>query len=375
MQAYILRGAQVYDGQGFAEKEVYTTKGVFTDSPCEGAQVIDCAGRRLIPGLLDIHTHGANGVDANDVTEEKIEQILSFTASQGVSGQLLSVLTDTPEQTLRCIRTIVRAMKRCPQLMGIHLEGPFLASDYKGAMPEHLLREGDPALLREYQKAAEGNIRYLTVSPEVKGTESVIEAAKELGIVVAIGHSGADYDTAMRAIDLGAASITHTFNAMKLLHQHFPAILGAALESDAYCEMICDGRHLHPGIVRLLLKCKGVSRCIAVTDSIMAAGLPDGNYKLGVNDVTVKEGDALLTSTGVRAGSTLTSLTALRNLMRFTGRSMAELLPVLTENPAALLRLNKGAIAPGKDADCVLLSAADEADMTFSRGRLVCQRI
>ena len=125
---------------------------------------------------------------------------------------------------------------------------------------------------------------------------------KELGITVAIGHSGADYDTSWKAINNGAECCTHTFNAMKLLHQHFPAIMGAALESDIYCEAICDGRHLHPGTVRLLLKVKGLDKVVAITDSIMAAGLPDGRYKLGVNDVIVEDGDAKLEN-GVRAGS------------------------------------------------------------------------
>ena len=146
---------------------------------------------------------------------------------------------------------------------------------------------------------------------------------------------------------------------MRLFHQHEPAIMGAALESDCWCEAICDGRHLHPGTVRMLIKCKGLDRVIAVTDSIMAAGLPDGAYKLGVNDVVVVDGDAKLADTGVRAGSTLTTGQALRNLVAFTGRPAEDVLPLLTENPAAALRIadRKGVIAPGMDADLVLLTS------------------
>ena len=204
------------------------------------------------------------------------------------------MLTDTEEQTRWCIDRYKEWKKEAregAELLGIHLEGPFLAPAYKGAMPEHLLRHGDAGLLRSYQEQAEGGIRYLTVSPEVEGTVDMIPAARELGIVTAIGHSGADYDTAMSAIAAGAQAATHTFNAMLLLHQHRPAILGAVLESDVYCEAICDGRHLHPGIVRLLLKVKGLDRVVAITDSIMAAGLPDGKYHLGVNEVVVEDGD------------------------------------------------------------------------------------
>ena len=257
------------------------------------------------------------------------------------------------------------------ELLGIHLEGPFLAPAYKGAMPEHLLRQGDAGLLRSYQEQVEGGIRYLTISPEVEGTVDMIPAARELGIVTAIGHSGADYDTAMSAIAAGAQAATHTFNAMLLLHQHRPAILGAVLESDVYCEAICDGRHLHPGIVRLLLKVKGLDRVVAITDSIMAAGLPDGKYHLGVNEVVVEDGDAKLASDGTRAGSTLTQDTALLNLLAFTGRRIEEILPLLTENPAKLAGVfdRKGSIADSKDADIVVLDGENHVEQVFVKGR------
>ena len=177
----------------------------------------------------------------------------------------------------------------------------------------------------------------------------------------------------MKAIENGAASCTHIFNAMKLLHQHFPAIMGAALESDIYCEAICDGRHLHPAVVRLLIKTKGLDKVVAITDSIMAAGLPDGNYKLGVNDVVVVDGDAKLASNGVRAGSTLTTGAALKNLMAFTARPMEEILRLLTENPAKLIGVfdRKGSIAEGKDADIVILDRMDNVVDTFVMGKLV----
>lgn len=239
-------------------------------------------------------------------------------------------------------------------------------------MPEHLLQKANMPLLKEYQDRAEGNIRYITISPEVEGLIDDIPAMKELGITVAIGHSGADYDTSWKAINNGAECCTHTFNAMKLLHQHFPAIMGAALESDIYCEAICDGRHLHPGTVRLLLKVKGLDKVVAITDSIMAAGLPDGRYKLGVNDVIVEDGDAKLEN-GVRAGSTLTQNVALKNLLAFTGKRLEEILPLLSENPARLIKVydKKGSIADGKDADIVLLDAENDIADVFVGGNLI----
>lgn len=258
------------------------------------------------------------------------------------------------------------------QLLGAHLEGPFLAKEYKGAMPEALLREGDENLLRAYQNRFPGVIRYITVSPEVPGVVDMIGKISH-DVTVAIGHSGADYDTSMEAIRRGARCVTHTFNAMRLFHQHQPAIMGAALESDCWCEAICDGRHLHPGTVRMLLKCKGWDRVIAITDSIMAAGLPDGNYKLGVNDVVVRDGDAVLASNGVRAGSTLTLAQALRNIVAFTGRPVQDVIPLMTANPAKALRMDdrKGSIEVGKDADMVLLDDELNVVMTVGLGRVI----
>lgn len=342
----------------------------------ENLPELNAACKRVVPGFLDIHTHGGAGVDVNAATTEDIAKISRFFASQGTTGWLASVLTDTEEQTLWCIEQITKAMEKetdGAQVMGIHLEGPFLCSEYKGAMPEHLLQKASAPLFKKYQQAAGGRVKYITVSPEVEGVPELIREIYGLGAVIAIGHSGADYETSMKCIQNGAESATHTFNAMKLLHQHFPAIMGAVLESDIYCEAICDGRHLHPGVVRLLLKTKGMDRVIAVTDSIMAAGLPDGKYKLGVNDVEVIDGDAKLAGGGSRAGSTLTTGCALKNLVKFTGKSVEELIPLLTINPATLLHMEdcKGSIKVGKDADLVILDDNLNVTATIIRGKQV----
>lgn len=344
------------------------------------AERVDLKGRRLVPGFLDVHTHGAAGVDVNSADAEGYEKICRFFASQGTTGWLGSVLTDTKEQTLACIEAYKRwkgIEHKGAVMMGIHLEGPFLNPEYKGAMPEHLLQTKNIPLVEEYQKAAEGDIRYITVSPEVDGMVDDIPKLKALGIQVAIGHSGADYDTARKAIANGAMGATHTGNAMKLLHQHFPAIWGAVLEDDnIYCEIICDGRHLHPGTVRLILKTKGLDRVVAITDSIMAAGLPDGNYKLGVNDVVVVDGDAMLADGGSRAGSTLTTGKALENLIAFTGKTAEELLPLLTENPAKLIGVDDryGFIREGFAANFVVLDHENRVAETYVAGTKVFER-
>ena len=372
---YIVNG-QVYIDHTFQKKTIYIQDGTIhlLESDCQtSGTVFDAAGRRIVPGFIDIHTHGAVGVDVNGASAEDLEKIGKFFAKNGTTSWLASILTDTEEQTSRAISQCIEyqaSAGKGAQLLGIHLEGPFLASEFKGAMPEHLLKKGSADLAASYQRQANGNIRYITVSPEVEGVLELIPRLRELGIVVAMGHSGADYDTAMAAIQAGTAACTHTFNAMAPLHQHRPAIIGAALESDVYCEMICDGLHLHPAIVRLLWKTKGPQRLVAITDSIMAAGLPDGNYHLGVNQVVVEKGDAKLASDGTRAGSTLTQDRALRNLLSFTGLSLEEILPVLTENPAKLIGVydRKGSIEDGKDADLVVLDEQNQVADVFLQG-------
>ena len=376
MKEMLIRGGEVYLDGRFEKTNVLVRDGkiaaIGTDLTAE--TIIGAEGLKVVPGFIDAHTHGAANVDVNAAGVEGLRTIGAFFATQGVTAWQASVLTDTDEVTRQClsdIQTVMQDQGMGAQLLGAHLEGPFLASQYKGAMPEYLLRKGDASLLREWQKAFPGVVRYLTVSPEVEGVNEMIREVAD-DVVVAIGHSGADYDTAMSAFEAGARCTTHTFNAMRLFHQHEPAIMGAALESDCWCEAICDGRHLVPGTVRMLIKCKGLDRVIAVTDSIMAAGLPDGDYKLGVNDVVVVDGDAKLKDTGVRAGSTLTSIQALRNLIQFTGRSMEEVLPLLTKNPAEALRLSqKGRIAPGMDADLVLLTPELTVRRTIAGGHTV----
>ena len=374
MEQLLFTNGRVYrDGQ-FRREDVLVEDGKlsFPGIPPEGCRVVDLKGAMLVPGFLDLHTHGGDNVDVNAATAEDFAQISRFFARNGTTGWLCSILTDTEEQTLWSIgqaREAMAAPIAGARLLGIHLEGPFLSPEYKGDMPEHLLRKGDAALFRRYQQAAGGTVRYLTVAPEVEG---VVDMIREISgeVAVAIGHSGADYETAIRAIDAGARACTHTFNAMGLFHQHRPSIMGAVLERPVYCEAICDGRHLHPGTVRMLLACKGWDRVAAVTDSIQAAGLPDGRYKLGVNDVVVEDGDAKLASNGVRAGSTLTTGQALKNLAAFTGQPVERVLPLLTLNPARLIGMEerKGSIAPGKDADLVVLDDQLNVKQTYVSG-------
>ena len=379
MEKLLLKNGRVFTGGALEDVEVLVAggriAGIGEGLSCPGALPVNLHGNILAPGFIDVHTHGGFGVDINAAGRAEYEKLSRFYASQGVTGFLASILTDTVEATERAIDAAVDFIENPiagAKCLGIHLEGPFLCEKYKGAMPPELLREGDAGLFRRYQKRARGHVRYMTVAPEVPGVIDMVSALRG-SCTLAIGHSDADYETAISAIDAGVEGCTHTFNVMSLFHQHRPAVMGAVLERDVYCEAICDGRHLHPGTVRMLIKCKGWDRVVAITDAMQAAGLPDGAYKLGINDVTVTDGDAMITGTNIRAGSTLTLAQAVKNIARFTGAGPEKVLRLLTANPARFIGefYRRGDIAVGKDADFAVLSPELDVLASCSGGEFV----
>lgn len=377
MDNFIIKNAYVLLNNHFENKTIKVENGIISNlgDICEDTnyEVFDAKDMRLIPGFIDIHTHGAIGIDINNATAEEMERIGCFFASKGTTSWLGSILTETKEQTISCIKEYLKYKSTShtgAEMFGIHLEGPFLSYEYKGAQPSELLRKADIELIREYQTIAQGDIKYITVSPEAGADSEFIKELRRLGIVVAIGHSGADYNTTMDCVHAGVMAATHTFNAMKPFDHHAPGMIGAVLESEIYCEAICDGRHLHPGAVKLLLKTKGLEKVIAVTDSMMVAGLKDGKYSLGTTEMIVKDGDAKL-SDGTRAGSTLTMDVALRNIIEFTGRGIEEVSMILSANPAKLLSIydNVGSIELGKRADFIILDNENNVLHTFIKGK------
>lgn len=339
------------------------------------ADVLDAAGLSILPGFIDAHTHGGAGVDFNRCSASDVRSVCSFFASRGVTAFLPTVCADAEDAMLRQLRLLSDPALRagCPQILGMHLEGPFLSPAYKGAMREASLRPCSARLYDEFRSAGRDAIRLVTLAPELPGAVDLIAGIVETGARVSLGHSGASYEDAMAAIAAGATSATHTMNAMKQLHMHDPGILAAVLESDVYAEMICDGFHLHPAIVRLLLKAKGPERMIAVSDSMMAAGLPDGAYSIGGQDVVVENGDARLRDRGARAGSTLTMIGAARNIGEFTGLGLESISRLVSENPARMLGVfgETGSIAEGKRADLVLLDGERSIAATVVGGQIV----
>ncbi len=318
------------------------------------ATCIDASGLTVLPGFIETHTHGAIGVDFNDVTIEKIEKVCTFYLNHGVAAFLPTILSDTKEKLLELVKIWNKARKEIKvgaKILGIHLEGPFLSKEFKGAMPESCLRNPSIDEFFEYQANSDNIIKMITVAPELNGMQNFIKVVNKTGVVVSMGHTSADYETAMTAIENGVKCSTHTWNAMKLSTQREPAVLGAIFESDIYAELICDGLHVHKTNILNSIKLKGIDKILAVTDSISATGLPDGKYKLGINEIIVKNGNATLKDGVTKAGSVLCPDECFKNLVEWTGLSPQEAIKMMSENQARLLNIfdTYGSIEVGKN--------------------------
>ena len=322
----------------------------------EDTEVIDCTNRYVLPALVDIHTHGAVGYDFNTADIDGMKKILDFYVSRGVGTVFPTVMTDTDEVICRQVALIAQLAKDYPEIKGIHLEGPFLSKEYCGAQPVEFLQKPSMDKFMTYQKAAEGKIKIVTVAPELPDALAFISEVVDQKVVVSIGHSGANGETVKQALKLGAKSFTHWGNAMSQLDRHNLGVVGAALASNAFCEVICDGKHVDRDVLKLLVKVKGVDKVIGITDSIMATGLADGEFTLAGQKVTVKGGDAFLSGTDTRAGSTLDAYQGLSNVVTFTGLPLREAIKLWTVNPARLVGLQDriGTIEVGKDADFII---------------------
>ncbi|RMG62272.1 MAG: N-acetylglucosamine-6-phosphate deacetylase [Chloroflexi bacterium] len=331
------------------------------DAPAD-ATVIDARARIVLPGFIDIHVHGAMDADAMDATPEALQVMARFFAAHGVTGFLPTTMTAPREKIEAALENVRRAMTSPPapdaaRILGAHVEGPFINPKRCGAQPTEFIRPADP---REYRPWFErGVVKLITVAPEVDGALRLIEDARRFGVAVAIGHTDATYAQAQAAFAAGANQATHTFNAMRGLHHREPGALGAAMANDAvYAQLICDNVHVHPAAMNVLYKCKGADRLAVITDAMEATGLSDGAFVLGARRVLVQGGIARLAD-GTLAGSTLTMDAAFRNIIAATGCSLVEASRMCSASPARAVGLDgrKGRIAPGYDADIVILDA------------------
>jgi len=328
------------------------------------ARVLDFPGATLAPAFFDVHIHGAAGHDVMEATPPALDAVSRFLAARGTGTYLATTVTAPLDATLRSLAALAQIISK-PAVpgrarpLGIHLEGPFLSHKKRGVQPaEHLLAPEIGTFDRMYD-AAEGHARLMTIAPELPGAAALAEHATKRGVRVSVGHSNATAAETLAAIEAGAVGATHTFNAMRALDHREPGILGIVLTSDQlYSELICDGVHTTPEIVRLWWKAKGPERAILVTDAMSAAGMPDGEYQLGGFAVQVDNGRAM--ARGVLAGSVLTLDRALKNFVAFTGASVNQGLRLLTANPAAMtgFREQTGSLAVGQRADLVAVDAA-----------------
>lgn len=349
------------------------------DTPPSG-RTLDFPGATIVPTFFDIHTHGAAGHDVMEGTEEAFDAIGKFLASRGVGAYLPTTVTASVDDTLRSLDGIAGQIERAGKLekfpgarpLGIHLEGPFLSHKKRGVHPPKDLKAPSLELLRRFWEAARGHIVLMTVAPELPGAIEFIAEATRLGIRVSLGHSDATAEEALAGIRAGAVSATHTFNAMRALDHRQPGLLGVVLDQpDLYAELICDGIHVDPLLIRLFYRAKRADRGILITDAMGATGMPDGIYKLGDLAVTVADGRCMYD--GRLAGSVLTLDRAVRNFVEFTGAPYSAALAYATTNPARLAGFCDvyGELAPGRAANMTVLSPDGEVVSTLLNGAVV----
>jgi N-acetylglucosamine-6-phosphate deacetylase len=338
----------------------------------EDDELVELGDRWLLPGYIDLHVHGGGGAQCNASASEEISEVARFHARHGTTG-LLATTVAAPIEDL-C--TALAAIADCPapNLLGAHLEGPFLSREWPGAMDSGFFLDPDASQLERLLAAGAGRIRLMTLAPEPPGGFELVEQLVRAGVVASIGHTNASDADVRVAVRVGATAATHVFNAMPPLHHRKPGAVGAVLDlAEVSCELICDGFHVDPVAMRLLYRAKGALGTRLVTDAIAAAGMPDGAYRLGGREVVVSGGRAVLSGSESIAGSTLTMEAAVQNAVRVLGVPIEEAMLISSTNSARLLGLHerKGSIAAGLDADLVVLNEQLAVEATMVAGRWV----
>lgn len=359
----------VWIKEGKIEKVANQEKSVITDD----YHVIDADGNLLIPGMIDVHIHGANGRDMMDGTEESILEVSRTCALTGCTSFLVTSVSSSIEDLLTMIRNVKSVIGREPgaKIAGIHLEGPYLNVKRKGMQNEKHLRHPNQEEMIEVLNEADGLVKMVTVAPELPGGMEMVEFLKEQGIVVSIAHSDATYDEAKQAFAIGASHVTHCFNGMRPIHHRDPGIVVAAFEeSHVSLQAIVDNVHLHPAIVRLMHRLKNKEGMVLITDALQAMYMGDGIYEFGGHQVTVSDGKAQLAD-GTLASSTTTMNEALQKTVE-SGISLVDAAYMASTTPAAILGLQqKGRILPPADADLVLIDSECNVQWTMIGGEII----
>ena len=329
----------------------------------------------LAPGFIDVHIHGALGRDVMEGTDEALATISGFLAAHGTTSFLATTMTASPIATLRAVEALGRQVDQPlpgARILGLHLEGPFINPEKRGAHPAEHIRPPSTLIFEQLLARSGRRIKLITLAPEVEGGLELIEFARSRGVVVSLGHSNATLEETLAAVDLGAANATHLFNAMRSFSHRDPGILGAVLTApQVWAELIADGVHVSPAAVELCLQCKGAGKILLISDAVSPTGMPEGQYRLADGEITLSEG-VCRTPEGTLAGSILTQDQALRNVVRWSRLPVQTVLGMLTRNPAQSLGIadSKGTLAAGKDADMVLLDESLGVHTTIVQGEV-----
>lgn len=333
----------------------------------------------VVPGFIDKHIHGANHSDGMYTTYDDVKNIATTIAKEGVTAFLVTTMTQSPEKIKQALNNIRDYIESKPsfgaEAIGIHLEGPFICTKYKGAQIESEIVPCDVATFKQYQQASNNHIKQVTLAYEENGKE-LVEYLVSQNIIASIGHTDATAKQTFEGIKAGITSSTHTYNAMRGIHHREIGTLGAVMLSDeVYCELIADLVHVSDDAIKLLFKCKGKDQVIAITDAIESKHLPDGIYKLGGQNVYVRGNEARLKD-GTLAGSTLHMNLGLKNIRDLMEFSIEDTVDLASKNPALNLNIydQKGSIAVGKDADFAIINAEFAVFMTISRGHVIFEK-
>ena len=373
--------ANIYiEGKGIVKSDLVVSDGKIKCF-CETKEGLELDDKYIVvPGFIDRHIHGANGSDTMYATVKDLDNISKTIAEEGVTSFLPTTMTDDEGRIKKALKNIKEYMESGrivgAQVIGAHLEGPFISPKHKGAQPLEYILKPDVNKFKEFEEASGGNIREVTFAYEEDGKEFCKYLASKK-ITASLGHTDAKVDDVMEAVKNGATSATHTYNAMKGLHHREAGTVGGVFLSDEiYAELICDFVHVSPAAIKVLFKMKGKDKVTIITDALECKHCPDGKYKLAGQDVFLKGKEARLAD-GTLAGSTLYMNDGIRNLKNLLGLSIEDAVNLASLNPARALNVDdkKGSIAIGKDADFAIIDKDLNVYMTVVKGEIVYNRL
>ena len=334
----------------------------------------------VVPGFIDEHIHGAGGADAMDGTVEALQTISEFLAREGTTGFLATTMTQSPENITNALKAVKKVREKGEykgaEVLGVHLEGPFISPKHVGAQPLEYVATPDAELFDKYNEASGNSIKIVTLAPEVEGGLGLIKHLSNIGVVASVGHTGGKYADVVNAVAAGATNVTHTYNAQTGLHHREAGVVGAAMLLDELnCEMICDTIHVSVPAIKLVIKNKPHDKYTLITDAMRAKGMPDGKSELGGQDVFVNNGEARLAD-GTLAGSVLKMNVAVKNLVEKAGVPFTDAIDFATYNPAKNIGVlnERGTIEVGKRADLTVLNSDFEVLYTLVNGKIVYKK-